>query len=436
MNCTAEGVDRINAASAGESGVKKMNIQNIPITSQVPGDLGFATLDQALADSGLTGSAFADSLMAELSKLTQAINASTLTPEELAAGQTVQEFAGLSGNQLPLGSLAEAPESEINLEETLLALKEVLEHIQAATAMTEKSEALIEASDLDQVLDETDAEPYNLAGPLLEVTPQMNPILNNPELPALRQMIDAAPVKTEAEAPVLTGNLKFSSADDAAAVGEKAAAETKTALSAEATDKKMSDTDGAGNEKNVPKSPIDTAHLHRQFSIDNKTPNILKTDVPAMSKNFADPEWSSELGDRIVWMNNRSLSAAELNLNPQHLGPVRIRIDMNQDQATITFSAQHASVREALEAAIPRLREMMSGQQLNLADVTVSQQSQGDQGRSDGFGQMMQGGDKEPSNPYNETDSRLEKAEGGLDLTEALNQGRASASQGLLSIFA
>jgi flagellar hook-length control protein FliK len=187
--------------------------------------------------------------------------------------------------------------------------------------------------------------------------------------------------------------------------------------------------------KTLPRSPIDTAHLHRQFSIDNKTAPLLKTDVPAMSKNFADPEWSSELGDRIVWMNNRSLSAAELNLNPQHLGPVRIRIDMNQDQATITFSAQHASVREALEAAIPRLREMMSGQQLNLADVTVSPQAPGDQGRS-GFGQMMQGGDKEPSNPYNETDSRGEKAEGGLDLPEALNQGRASVSQGLLSIFA
>ncbi|MBS3953273.1 MAG: flagellar hook-length control protein FliK [Methylomicrobium sp.] len=408
-----------------------MNIQNTPLTSQVSGDLGITTLEQSLADSGLSGSAFADSLMAELSKLTQAINASTLTPEELAAGQAMQEFAGLPGSQLPL---AEVPENEINLEETLSALKEVLEHIQAATAMTEKSDVPIAASDLVPVLDETDIQPYNLAGPLLEVTPQTNPVLNSPELPAMRQMIDAAPVKTETEAPVLTGNLKLSSADEAVAE-DKAALDTQKELSADISDKKMSDTDGTGNEKTLPRSPIDTAHLHRQFSIDNKTAPLLKTDVPAMSKNFADPEWSSELGDRIVWMNNRSLSAAELNLNPQHLGPVRIRIDMNQDQATITFSAQHASVREALEAAIPRLREMMSGQQLNLADVTVSPQSPGDQGRS-GFGQMMQGGDKEPSNPYNETDSRGEKAEGGLDLPEALNQGRASVSQGLLSIFA
>ncbi|MCD2453059.1 flagellar hook-length control protein FliK [Methylicorpusculum oleiharenae] len=410
-----------------------MKIQNTPLTSQVSGDLGITTLEQSLADSGLSGSAFADSLMAELSKLTQAINTSTLTPEDLAAGQAMQEFAGLSGNQLPLVSLTDAPESEINLEETLSALKEVLEHIQAATAMIEKSEVLIDTPDLDLVLHETDDQPYNLAGPLLEVTPQTNPVLNSPELNAMRQIIDAQ-VKTETEAPVLTGNLKLSSADEAVAE-DKAALDAQKELSADVSDKKMSDTDGFGNEKTLPRSPIDTAHLHRQFSIDNKTAPLLKTDVPAMSKNFADPEWSSELGDRIVWMNNRSLSAAELNLNPQHLGPVRIRIDMNQDQATITFSAQHASVREALEAAIPRLREMMSGQQLNLADVTVSPQSPADQGRS-GFGQMMQGGDKEPSNPYNETDSRGETAEGGLDLPEALNQGRASVSQGLLSIFA
>jgi hypothetical protein len=217
------------------------------------GRAGIATLEQSLADSGLSGSAFADSLMAELSKLTQAMSASTLTPEELATGQTVQEFAGLPGNQLPLVPLVpltEAPESEINLEETLSALKEVLEHIQAATAMTEKSEVLTNAPDLDQVLNEMDDEPYNLAGPLLEVTPQTNPVLNSPELPAMRQMIDAAPVKTETEAPVLTGNLKLSSADEAVAE-DKATLDTQTGLNENVSDKKLTDTDGTGNEKNL-----------------------------------------------------------------------------------------------------------------------------------------------------------------------------------------
>lgn len=48
---------------------------------------------------------------------------------------------------------------------------------------------------------------------------------------------------------------------------------------------------------------------------------------------------------------------------------------MNQDQATIAFTAQNADVRTALESAIPKLRDMLSSQNVNLADVNVSQQS-------------------------------------------------------------
>jgi len=58
-------------------------------------------------------------------------------------------------------------------------------------------------------------------------------------------------------------------------------------------------------------------------------------------------------------MNNKSISAAEIKLNPAHLGPISVRIDVNQDQATIMFTAQHADVKEAIEASIPKLREML-----------------------------------------------------------------------------
>ncbi len=57
------------------------------------------------------------------------------------------------------------------------------------------------------------------------------------------------------------------------------------------------------------------------------------------------------------------------------MGPITVRIDMNQDQATIAFTAQNSDVRNALEASIPKLREMLISQNVNLADVNVSQQS-------------------------------------------------------------
>ena len=82
-------------------------------------------------------------------------------------------------------------------------------------------------------------------------------------------------------------------------------------------------------------------------------------------------------------MTNRGISSAEIKMNPQNMGPITVRIDMNQDQATIAFTAQNSEVRTALEASIPKLREMLSSQQVTLAEVNVSQQStSNDSGRS------------------------------------------------------
>ncbi len=107
----------------------------------------------------------------------------------------------------------------------------------------------------------------------------------------------------------------------------------------------------------------------------NKLADSIKTDVPALTRPLSHPNWNQEMGERIVWMNNRGISSAEIRMNPQNMGPITVRIDMNQDQATIAFTAQNADVRTALEASIPKLREMLSAQNVNLADVNVSQQS-------------------------------------------------------------
>lgn len=93
-------------------------------------------------------------------------------------------------------------------------------------------------------------------------------------------------------------------------------------------------------------------------------------DVP-----FRQAGWDGALGERVVWMVNQKLQAAEIKLNPPQLGPIEVRINIHNDQAQVTFTAQHANVREALEAAIPRLKDMFGGTGLDLVDVGVSQQS-------------------------------------------------------------
>ncbi len=87
------------------------------------------------------------------------------------------------------------------------------------------------------------------------------------------------------------------------------------------------------------------------------------------------PEWADELGQRLIWMHGKSVQAAEIHLNPPQLGPMAVRIQMHDDQTSIQFASPHAAVREAIEAALPRLKELFNAQQLPLTHVEVSQQS-------------------------------------------------------------
>jgi flagellar hook-length control protein FliK len=83
------------------------------------------------------------------------------------------------------------------------------------------------------------------------------------------------------------------------------------------------------------------------------------------------------LGERMLLMAERGLQSATIRLQPEHLGQMEIRIRVNDDGAAqVHFSAHHAQTREALEGAIPRLRELFADQGLSLTQANV------DSGRS------------------------------------------------------
>ncbi len=87
------------------------------------------------------------------------------------------------------------------------------------------------------------------------------------------------------------------------------------------------------------------------------------------------PNWGQAVAQRIAWLASNGIQSAELKLNPPELGPVEVKISVSSDQTNINFSSQHASIREALELSVHRLREMLESNGLNLADVNVSDQS-------------------------------------------------------------
>ena len=94
-----------------------------------------------------------------------------------------------------------------------------------------------------------------------------------------------------------------------------------------------------------------------------------------IAETFGRPDWNQGMGKQVLWMANQNIRTAELRLNPAHLGPIEVRIEMEDDQINLAFTSRNAVVREAVEQAMPRLREMFEESGLNLADTDVSQQS-------------------------------------------------------------
>lgn len=103
--------------------------------------------------------------------------------------------------------------------------------------------------------------------------------------------------------------------------------------------------------------------------------------------------WSDALALRVVMMAGQQVQSAELQLNPPQLGPLEVRLTLQNQDATLSFVSPHVAVREAIQSASPQLIEMFAGSGLNLTNVNVGTPSQ--QGSQQANGQSRGRGDNQ-----------------------------------------
>jgi flagellar hook-length control protein FliK len=148
--------------------------------------------------------------------------------------------------------------------------------------------------------------------------------------------------------------------------------------------------------------------------------NLLSMPVP---QAVADPAWGAALGERLIWMVKGDHQLAELKISPPNLGPLEVRLNINHDQASVSFVSHHPAVRDAIEAAMPRLREMLAEQSINLVQADVGSGRQQDPGSAgaggQGAGGLASDGDPDASitaSPEGSSHAGLQRGIGLLDL--------------------
>ena len=86
--------------------------------------------------------------------------------------------------------------------------------------------------------------------------------------------------------------------------------------------------------------------------------------------------WADDFAQQVTWMaTGKQEQTASLHLNPPDLGPMQVVVKVSDSQATILFTSPHGAVREAIENAMPKLREMMADNGITLGNTSVSDQA-------------------------------------------------------------
>lgn len=88
---------------------------------------------------------------------------------------------------------------------------------------------------------------------------------------------------------------------------------------------------------------------------------------------------SEQMAERLQMMMSKNLKHVDIRLDPPELGRLQIRMNMNGDHTTVHFTVANHQARDVIEQSMPRLREMLAQQGVQLGETSVQQQSAGQQ---------------------------------------------------------
>lgn len=132
-----------------------------------------------------------------------------------------------------------------------------------------------------------------------------------------------------------------------------------------------------GSATDTPSTPAFDALLHAAGTTPAPVADATRAiaGAPAPLAQPADPRsgYGDDLGGNVVWMAEQRLGHAQLHVSPDHLGPIEVRLQLDGSQVQASFLSAQPDVRHALEASLPRLRELLGQHGLQLAQTDVGQ---------------------------------------------------------------
>jgi len=115
-----------------------------------------------------------------------------------------------------------------------------------------------------------------------------------------------------------------------------------------------------------------TAAFARETGLDASPTPPATTSGSRFQAVIAQVEGGEQVASRVAWLVKDGIQGATLRLHPPELGTVEVRISIADRDASVLFTTASDGARDAIEAALPRLRQMLGDNGLNLTEVDVS----------------------------------------------------------------
>ncbi len=347
-------------------------MNNLPISSSCPQTAAKpATASPAIDDSSTQGQPFGDVLARQVSDASTAEDIAT--PNKITTKSVNEIFAHIKSKRTDDTATISASDTPSNLPADMIATIFPLAAATQQNASSPQTPITAEATTtsqspvIAQIVVPTGVPGENPASPKRAgVSPSA---AAKTDLAEKQQGVDQN-IPTPNAVSVTRGT-STPSVDSKKDVAFNNMLETITA----AAGAKLADKD----EKSAALAAAPQPNANVQASIQSATSPIVPSGVLPVQVSINTPvsneKWGDEFNQKITWLSNQKEQTAELHLNPPQLGPMDVVLKVSGDQATALFTSPHAAVREAVEQALPKLREMLAGSGIMLGNATVSDQT-------------------------------------------------------------
>ncbi|NMP32916.1 hypothetical protein HII17_15265 [Thalassotalea sp. M1531] len=100
--------------------------------------------------------------------------------------------------------------------------------------------------------------------------------------------------------------------------------------------------------------------------------------------NIYRKDFANAVKDKVMVMVSQKLQQVEIQLDPPELGNVHVRLNLQGEQAAVSFTVQNQQAKEALEQQMGKLRDMLQESGVDVGDANVAQQQQSNDDKASG----------------------------------------------------